>query len=80
MLIFAIIDLNKEKEITLDILYSAQDFTPFEGMILKGCPDYTILRGKPTFENGKIVAKVGYGSFMKRPVRFHYKDEYGNIK
>jgi dihydropyrimidinase/allantoinase len=73
----AVIDLDKEKEISLSTLHSAQDFTPFEGFKYKGWPVCTILRGKIMFENDKVVGKAGDGQFVKRPVRYHYRDEFG---
>ena len=72
----AIIDLDKEKEVSVNTLHSAQDFTPFEGMKYKGWPVCTILRGKVIFENDKIVGQPGDGQYIKRPVRYHYRDEY----
>ena len=71
----AIIDLDKEKEVSVDTLHSAQDFTPFEGIRYKGWPVYTVLRGKVIFENDKIIGKAGDGQYVKRPVRFHYPDK-----
>lgn len=70
----AIIDLDKEKEISVDTLHSAQDFTPFEGKKYKGWPIYTILRGKIIFENEIISGKPGDGKYIKRPVKIHYKE------
>ncbi len=70
-----IIDLEKEKEVSVDILHSAQDFTPFEGNKYKGWPVYTILRGKIILENDRIMGKPGDGQYIKRPVRLHYKNE-----
>lgn len=72
----AVIDLDKEKEVSVESLHSAQDFTPFEGIKYKGWPVYTILRGKVIFENDKIVGQPGDGQFIKRPVKYHYKEEY----
>jgi dihydroorotase-like cyclic amidohydrolase len=71
-----IIDLDKEKEVSVDTLHSAQDFTPFEGIKYKGWPVCTILRGKVIFENEKIVGKPGDGQYIKRPVMYHYRNEY----
>jgi dihydroorotase (multifunctional complex type) len=71
---FAIVDINREKEVTLEDLYTAQDFSPEEGMKLKGWPLYTILRGKVIFEKGKVVGQPGYGEFIKRPVKLHYRE------
>jgi dihydropyrimidinase/allantoinase len=72
----AIIDLNKEKEVSVETLHSAQDFTPFEGIKYKGWPVCTIVRGKVIFENDRIVGKPGDGQYIKRPVVYHYRKEY----
>ena len=72
----AIIDLDKEKEVSVDTLHSAQDFTPFEGIRYKGWPVCTVLRGKVIFENDRIVGKPGDGQYVKRPVKYHYKNEF----
>jgi dihydroorotase (multifunctional complex type) len=74
----AIIDLDKEKEVSVESMHSAQDFTPFEGYRYQGWPIYTILRGKVIFDNDKVVGEPGYGQFIKRPVRYHYRNEYVN--
>jgi dihydropyrimidinase len=66
----------KEKEVKVDTLHSAQDFTPFEGIKYQGWPVYTIVRGKVIFENDKIVGKPGDGQYIKRPVMYHYRKEY----
>ncbi|HUU81337.1 MAG TPA: amidohydrolase family protein, partial [Acidobacteriota bacterium] len=71
---FAIVDINHEKEVTLDILQTAQDFSPEEGMKLKGWPEYSILRGKVIFEKGKVIGQPGYGEFIKRPLKLHYEE------
>jgi dihydropyrimidinase/allantoinase len=68
----AIIDLDKEKEVSVENLHSAQDFTPFEGIKYRGWPTDTILRGKVIFENDKIVGQAGVGQYIKRPVKLHY--------
>ncbi len=68
----AIIDLDREKEVSVESLHSAQDFTPFEGIKYKGWPTHTILRGKVIFENDRIVGQAGVGQYIKRPVRLHY--------
>jgi len=68
----AIVDIEQEKEVTLDRLFTAQDFSPEEGMRLKGWAECTILRGKVIFEKGKVVGKPGYGEYLRRPVKLHY--------
>ena len=69
---FAIVDINAEKDITLENLYTAQEFSPELGMTYKGWTDTTVLRGQIIFDNGRIVGKPGYGQFIKRPVKLHY--------
>jgi len=71
---FAVVDIQAEKQVTLANLFTAQDFSPEEGMKLKGWPEVTVLRGKVIFEKGKVVGKPGYGRYLKRPVKLHYKD------
>lgn len=63
-----IVDLNVEKEITTELLCSAQDYTPFAGMKLTGWPEYTILRGNVTFEHGKVVGDPAWGRYLHRPL------------
>ncbi len=69
----AVIDLDREKEVSVKSLHSAQDFTPFEGITYRGWPLYTILRGKVIFENDKMVGQPGDGQYIKRPVKYHYE-------
>ncbi len=69
---FAIVDIDAEKEITLDNLHTAQEFSPELGMKLKGWTDATILRGKVVFEKGRVTVEPGNGQFIKRPVKLHY--------
>jgi dihydropyrimidinase/allantoinase len=71
---FAIVDIQAEKEVTLANLFTAQDFSPEEGMKLKGWPEVTVLRGQVIFEKGKVVGRPGYGRYLKRPVKLHTKD------
>ncbi len=69
---FAIVDLEKEQRVTAPMLNSAQDYTPFEGVTLKGWPVRTIIRGETVFENGQVTGRPGYGEYVKRPVALHY--------
>ncbi len=64
----AIVDLDQERTVTPEILHSAQDFTPFEGMKIRGWPVLTMLRGQVAFRNGAVSGPPS-GAFLKRPVR-----------
>lgn len=61
-----VIDPNLEKVISVDELHENVDYTPFEGIKLKGYPVMTISRGEIIVENNKFVGKKGRGKFIKR--------------
>ena len=63
-----IMDIDAEKEVTTEALHSAQDYTPFEGMKLKGWPETTLVRGRVVFEDGQVVGDPGWGRYQSRPV------------
>jgi len=69
---FAIVDIDTEKEVTLERLYTAQEFSPELGMKLKGWTETTVLRGQVIFDRGRVVGKPGAGQYIKRPVKLHY--------
>ena len=50
----AIIDLNMEKEVKNDELFTKCKWSPFDGWKLKGWPTHTIVNGNIIFENGNI--------------------------
>ena len=71
---FAVVDVDAEKEVTLENLFTAQEFSPELGMKFKGWPEYTLLRGKVIFEKGKLTGQPGQGEYIKRPVKLHYPE------
>jgi len=68
----AIVDIESEKAVTLQNLFTAQEFSPELGMRFKGWNRTTVLRGKVIFDQGRILAEPGSGRFIKRPVKLHY--------
>ena len=62
----AIVDLDMEKEVKPEELYSHSDYSLYEGWSIKGWPVQTILRGKTVMKDGKIVGDKGYGRFVPR--------------
>jgi dihydropyrimidinase/allantoinase len=62
-----IIDLDREQVVTPELLHSAQDHTPFEGVSLKGWPVRTVLRGKTVFKDGQVTSAPS-GEFLERPL------------
>ena len=67
----AIVDLELERVVGAEGMNSAQDYTPFAGMRLKGWPTDTLVRGTPVLRDGRIVAQPGVGRYIKRPVALH---------
>ena len=75
---FAVIDLHKTQTVNADSLQSAQDFTPFAGLIIKGWPTETILRGEIIMKNTQVVGKPR-GRYLRRPIGLHKGDEHQPI-
>ena len=61
-----IIDKNKEVTITKSMLHENVDYTPYEGIKVKGYPVLTIVRGKVAVKNNEFIGEEGYGKFIKR--------------
>jgi dihydropyrimidinase len=61
-----IIDPNKEVTMTRGLLHSQADYTPYEGMKLKGYPIVTISRGDVLWQGGKFTGKAGRGNWIYR--------------
>lgn len=62
-----VIDLDRELEVTPTLLHSAQEYTPFQGVKVKGWPALTMLRGTVVYRDGELVAPAS-GEFLKRPL------------
>jgi dihydropyrimidinase/allantoinase len=63
----AIVDPEREVTVAPELLLSAQTFTPFSGLRLRGWVTHTILRGQVAYEDGKVVGPPA-GAYLKRPV------------
>ncbi len=61
-----IVVFNPEKEYVFDDAkaFSAADYTPFNGMVVKGMPEMTILRGEIMFINGSFPKGDAKGRFV----------------
>ena len=57
---------DPEREVTLtnSILHHNVDYTPYEGMRLKGWPKLTLSRGEVLCEDGRPAARRGRGEFL----------------
>jgi dihydropyrimidinase/allantoinase len=65
-----VLDPRREQIVTPEVLGSAQDFTPFAGMRVRGWPSHTLLRGLPVFRDGRVRG-APQGRYIRRPVALH---------
>ncbi len=63
----AVWDPGLEVTIRREVLHDTMDYTPYEGMTVKGWPVVTISRGEILSVNGKVTGKPGRGRFIPRP-------------
>lgn len=61
-----IFDPEKRVTLSVEILHEHVDYTPYEGMALKGYPVATLVRGQVVAREGRFVGKQGGGMFMRR--------------
>jgi dihydropyrimidinase/allantoinase len=62
-----VLDPAREHVVSPAVLHSAQDFTPFAGMRVRGWPTHTLLRGRTVFRDGAVVG-APQGQYVKRPI------------
>lgn len=60
----AIWDPNLTKEVRSEDLHDHSGYTPFDGMMFKGWPVRTIVRGRTMTADGKRVGAPGWGKFL----------------
>jgi dihydropyrimidinase len=58
-------DSTIERTITQAELHDAMDYTPYEGMKIRGWPVVVLSRGEVVSENGQPVGRVGRGQFLR---------------
>jgi len=63
-----IVDMEKEKVVSKEILHNNVGYSAYEGMKVKGIPDTTILRGKVIVNEGKFYGNKHEGKFVKRKI------------
>jgi len=60
-----IVDLGKSYRIEPEKFYSKAKHSPFDGWMVKGGVEATIVRGEVVYMNGEVVGKMGYGVNVK---------------
>lgn len=56
-----VVDMNLEKEVKRESLFTKCGWSPYEGMTFKGWPVMTFVGGELVFKDGKIVGKKAFG-------------------
>lgn len=74
-----IIDKHKEVVLSKALLHENVDYTPYEGMKLKGYPVLTMVRGKIVARDNVFVGEKGYGKFIKRSTNSVIFRNYNSI-
>jgi dihydropyrimidinase len=59
-------DPAREQTISQKILHHGADYTPYEGLHVKGWPTRVMLRGKTIVEDCRVLGNAGDGAFLKR--------------
>jgi dihydropyrimidinase len=62
----ALWDPNKTAPLTQAKLHHGADYTPYEGIEIKGWPVATLLRGRFVVRDGKLVGGKGEGRYVSR--------------
>jgi dihydropyrimidinase len=57
-------DKDREVVITNDLLHHNCDYTPYEGMQVRGWPVMVMSRGEVVVEEGKLQVEPGRGEFL----------------
>jgi dihydropyrimidinase len=61
-----ILDPDLEKIITPGNLSQNADYSPFEGMRVRGWPAVTMVRGRIVMQRGRLLAEKGWGEYVER--------------
>jgi dihydropyrimidinase len=61
-----LIDPDMDVTITKNILHENVDYTPYEGMKVKGWPVMTIIRGQVVVRDERLQVMPGFGRFVRR--------------
>lgn len=61
----AIWDPEKDVTISVEMLHDNMDYTPYQGMRVRGWPVTTISRGEIVVTDGELVVQPGRGAFLR---------------
>ncbi len=61
-----VVDLDRERRVAVAELPTWSDFSPWEGVALRGWPVATVLRGQMAMEDGRLLVAPGVGRYLPR--------------
>jgi dihydropyrimidinase len=61
-----VVDLDSERRVAVADLPSWSDFSPWDGVPLRGWPTTTVLRGQVAMEDGRLLVAPGTGRYLSR--------------
>jgi dihydropyrimidinase len=61
-----VVDPEREVNVGVEVLHSDVDYSPYEGMRLRGFPTWTISRGEVVVSEGELSAERGRGRLVQR--------------
>ena len=61
-----ILDPGLEKTLTPGNLAQNADYSPFEGVRVRGWPAVTLVRGRIVMQGGRLLAEKGWGEYVGR--------------
>lgn len=64
----ALLDLKKEKKVSTELFGGFSDYLVYDGMLLKGWPVKTLVRGELVADDFVVVGKLGHGKLVKRSI------------
>lgn len=62
------IDMREERRVTADLFGGFSDYAVYDGMVLRGWPVRTIVRGQVVADDFEVIGKPGYGQMVARDV------------
>ena len=63
-------DPNASRTLRASDLHHTSDYTPYEGLEVRGAVRSLFLRGQPVIRNGRFVGRRGFGQFAERAPPF----------
>ena len=61
-----VFDPLARRTITADSLHHTSDYTPFEGLAVRGAVRDVLVRGADVIRDGRFVGRRGFGQFLER--------------